>query len=171
MSDEQKPAVPTTVAMASIAPGEQPSALAQLFGDEDKPFFVSFNPRTPEGAVLLFKVAQTADVDLTECSNMAIEIEHLYAAHAVKIDPATGAEIELVRIVVIDPAGKSYGCFSQGIRKAIKLMVACWGIPPWKPAVRVTVKNEKLKNGHNWLTFYPAPILPANAPPPNRKQL
>lgn len=166
----------TDVALAQPADDEPPKKGAMresfdsIMGTDKIDFYASWDLKTPAGKALLFKVAQEADGDLSEHTNISLRIEHLYAAPAEKLDAVTGELIQLVRIVLVTTDGKSYGCFSLGVRKAISLISKCYGPPPWQGGLAVMVKLQKLKNGHNWLTLLPVEI-PIGAEPAGRKKL
>lgn len=136
-----------------VVSGNTVSAANALMGIDDKPFYCSFDFKKPETEAMLFRVAQGSDENIMAMINMQIEIEHVYMAHASKINPETGELNEFIRIVLISPEGIAYQCFSQGVRKSIALLAATRGLPPFRPPVRVVVKLQQLGTGRNWLTL------------------
>lgn len=131
--------------------GEQPvvpsstAALVGVLGATSEPFYCSFDLSTVEGRKLLFKMDDETDFEVASMKKQRIKLQHLYAAPAEKLMP-TGEVVALTRIVLIDDQGKTYGCFSKGIRSTIAKLVGGYGMPPWKPPLVVEVYGVKTQH-------------------------
>ncbi len=143
-------AIPTPDA-ATIATANSLDSLAKVLGTENKPFYCSFDLSTSEGRALLFRMDAEPDYQLKHAVKQTFRLKHVYASPAQKIDPLTQEVITLTRIVLVATDGKSYGCFSAGIREVIAKLAACFGLPPWKDGIPVEVYTTKTSKGFDLL--------------------
>lgn len=156
MSETNKALVPANGTPAAMTPNSPQAALA-MFGGDEQPVYCSFDLNTPEGKALYFRAAQGDPTKVFEVSGQVIDLVHVYASYAEKNGKAEGEVIPLTRIVLVDAKGDMFGCFSKGIKKSIRQLVGVYGLPPFKPPVRVKVKLSQVGGGKNFLTLEPAP--------------
>lgn len=152
--------LPGAPAQASrpVVSGNAGSTALEVLGGAESLFYCSFDPKTPEGEAMLFRVAQAQGEELMARINMPIAIEHVYAVGAEKVDEKTGEVHHFTRIVLIDPDGVCYSCGSAGVKKSILLLCSSRGLPPWKGGIVMVPTLERTKTGHNWLTLqFPKP--------------
>jgi hypothetical protein len=150
MSEEIAPAQPSQ-AVALLEPSER---LRRLFGT-DAEVVISFDPRTEEGAELLFKCTLDKLKPLSEMQKEYVNVKHIFAHPAERIDPENGEVSQFVRSVVIDANGTAYDCGSEGVRKCIALLRAVRNDPPWNPPIRCQVIVQKTRTGRNWMILRP----------------
>lgn len=140
---------PGTIAL--IPPTEQQM---RLFGGSDI-VRISFNPRTPEGAELLFKCTLDQLPRLSDQANKELFVKHVFQHPAERIDPVSGEVSPFLRTVIIDENGNAYDCGSQGVDKTVKILTSVRGDPPWIPPIRAVVISQKTRRGNNWLFLRP----------------
>lgn len=138
--------VPVQAPALPPAPNSVQAAVAML-GGADRPFYSSFDPASPAGKALLWQLNEGADAQVLESVNKVIDLHHVYAADAQKVDKETGEVKELVRIVLVDKSGKTYQCFSAGIRQSLRLLFASEGLPPYERPMLLEFGVKKLPNG------------------------
>jgi hypothetical protein len=63
------------------------------------------------------------------------------------VDKATGEVRDLVRIVLVAKDGKTYQCFSAGIRQSLRLLFASEGLPPYERPMLLEFGVKKLPAG------------------------
>lgn len=161
MPDEKKNGelVPVKAPALPPAPNSTDAALA-LLGGAMRPFYSSFDPTSKEGKALLWSLNEGADHQVLEHVNRTIDLHHVYAADAEKVDPVTHEVKELVRLVLVAKDGTTYQCFSKGVRQSLKLLFAAEGLPPYERPMPITFGVKKLPQGQ-MLTLRPADAAPA----------
>lgn len=161
MPDEKKNGelVPVRAPALPPAPNSTEAAVA-LLGGGVRPFYSSFDPTSPEGRKLLWALNEGADNQVLESVGQTIDLLHVFAADAEKVDPVTHEVKELVRLVLIAKDGSTYQCFSKGVRQSLRLLFAAEGLPPYNRPMPITFGLKKIANGQ-LLTLRPADAVPA----------
>jgi len=106
----------------------------------------------------VFELIQTADGQVADLIGKEIAVEHI-VAHSVEIvDEETGEVDEADRIVLVTPEGESYSCVSNGIRRSLTMLMALTGkMPPWKPALLLTIRQINTRRGRRTYILELAP--------------
>lgn len=115
---------------------------------------MSFNPKTPAGAELLFKCTLDKLDPLNEQANAWLDVQHIFQHPAEKINE-NGEVQPFIRSVVITADGKAFDCGSEGVRKALALVEAVRGSAPWEPPIKCRVICTKTRSGKNWMILRP----------------
>jgi len=140
--------------------------LKRIFG-KDAEVTMSFDPRTPEGAELLFIATLDKLTRLSDMAGETIYVRDIFA-HPAEREDDKGEVTRFIRSVIITPDKKAYDCGSEGVRKTIVLLRSVRGTPPWDPPIRVKVIRQQTRAGRNWMFLRPdASHLFANVTTPN----
>lgn len=158
MSESNGAVVKVDPAKLAVAPNSVESAVAMI-GGTDRPFYSSFDPATKEGKALLWSLNEGADAQVMESINRTIDLLHVYAADAEKIDRETGEVKQLTRIVLVAKDGTTYQCFSGGVRQSLKLLFATEGLPPYTRPMPITFGVKMLPKGQ-MLVLRPGELVP-----------
>ena len=118
-----------------------------IFGGPDRQY-CSLDRKDRESVGIMLKCINSADKRVSGCINEQLEVNHLFA-HVVELpDDETGEVSECTRVVMISPEGVTYEAVSRGIARSIGALIAWYGEPPWKPALKVIVRQRELTGGH-----------------------
>jgi Phage Single-stranded DNA-binding protein len=138
--------------LAALPPSSAPppaalNPFADVFGSGPDGVVSSFKLNSTEGRYLAQKCAEVPDESLRELVNGKIAIEHIYAHRIDLPHPETGELVPCLRTCLITTEGRVHACVSDGVRQSVGRLIAGHGLPPWKPALVVTVKQKPTKNG------------------------
>lgn len=75
--------------------------------------------------------------------------------HSVEGVSDDGEEWTGERIVFISPDEKAYACVSRGMVKSLQLIMGLYGVPPWKPALRLKIQQINTRRGNRTYTLTP----------------
>lgn len=76
--------------------------------------------------------------------------------HEIELPNDRGEYTKAIRTVLIDGAGNAYGFVSQGIYKALELMVSHLGKEPFDPPLPIVVKSRSHGGGRKYYSIEPA---------------
>lgn len=110
--------------------------------------YCSFKAETAEERAMLFTAMNNPTFTLEEKLNVTINLKDVYAEPVTLIGEG-GEIVEIVRIVLIDDEGKSYGCCSVGIFSALKKLMRVYGAPTWEEPLKVQPYQQPTRNGRN----------------------
>lgn len=138
-----------------------PAGFGSLLSAPDADRMASWDLTTAKGRELLQRCEEEQDKKVRELINLEIEVEHIYCKRIPDFaDPETGEIRPILRISLVTPDGKVYGCSANGVRESILRLSQGRGFPPWKPAVKVRV-SQKPGRGANQrlvlLEIFPQP--------------
>jgi hypothetical protein len=116
---------------------------------------MSFDPKTPDGALKLVKATLKECLKLESKSKEKLHLTD-WIIHPAQKSVGTAGEVqEFNRLVVFDVNGDTYECASVGVEKSIAILEMTRGKAPWKPPMPVTVTIRRLGNGNNWMILDP----------------
>lgn len=119
------------------------------------PVEMSFDPRTPDGAIKLLLGTMEELPSVKSQVNKVLCITDLLSHDAVSFDKETGAETKWRRSVLFTADGKAYDCGSMGIDKCLAILSYVAGPPPWTPGINCTVTLTEIGGRKQWLTLKP----------------
>jgi hypothetical protein len=103
---------------------------------------------------ILMAALQSTDGKLTDMVNTTIEAVN-YVAHDVKVNgKAEGEYIDCIRLVIVDKAGKTYGCVSNTLLRSLATICYVFGTPPWATPIKLTVRTKR--NGEKAIYWFEA---------------
>lgn len=140
-------------ALMLMPPEEQMERLFSMVRDQFQ--LCSLNLRRPEDQQLLIEVANGEWPTARELANKIIEIEHVVSSR-VHRELVDGEVEEWTRIALVSPSRDIVIAGSAGISQSLSLLMLGWGLPPYRPAKRVTVRIKALDGGKQWLWLSPA---------------
>lgn len=155
---------PTTALAPTTPPATIPQPLMPLAGNELQ-YWSSLDRTKEADKKLLTKAILNPDHEIGPEGIPLVNVVHVYADVATKIDAATGEAKELPRVVLIDDQGKTYQTFSEWLTRDLGKLFAVVGPPPYSPPKPFMVKSQRTKNGN--LMYR---ILPADEPQANGKK-
>lgn len=120
-------------------------------------------PDDPKNAPTIIRLLQAGAAKVADEINGEISVEHVLA-HRVELEEVnkdTGEVSRVLadRIVLVEPDGTAYACVSTGVRKSLQYLMHYYGMPPWKPALKVKV--EQLTTRRGFRTFILSPVARA----------
>lgn len=123
----------------------------------------TYNTKSPEGRIALFKAMQSSDFGLDDMIGEVIEVEHIVAHRAPMVDRETGEIKDTVRTVIIGPDGTRYGTRSDTVRGDLERACIIFGAEfPMKPPMRFKVVQVKSRDGvRKYLQLVPEIALDA----------
>ena len=133
----------------------QPPEPLMIATGTGRPLTHTFDPKTPAGAKMLLDATLKELPDLFAMGGKTISVAHIFQHDAMKIDDTTGGESHFRRTVVWDESGNAWACGSQGVDKALQVIAAMIGQPPWNPPIPCEVQVTRTKKGRNWMILYP----------------
>lgn len=84
-----------------------------------------------------------------------VKVEHVLAHRVELVDTNTGEVSEGDRIVLVTAEGKSYAGVSVGMRKSLQLIMAMYGMPPWKNGLSLKIGQINTRMGRRTYTLSP----------------
>lgn len=116
--------------------------------------FTSF-PEEESGRV--FELIQSSTGKLADLIGKEVAVQHIVAHSVELVDEDTGEVNDADRIVLVTPNGESYACVSNGVRRSLQQIMALTNsMPPWDPAMVLSVKQVNTSRGRR--TFILTPV-------------
>lgn len=113
-----------------------------LVNDSRRQSFSSWTPKTLEERKAYYNAINMPGQKLSECVNMTVKIQHIYAETCEYRDHETGECVPGVRIVLLDDKGKSYNTSSIGVYNCLSKIFQIFGTPEqWTAPLSVKVKQ------------------------------
>lgn len=162
MADEQT-TTGEVVAIRKAEPDELPDALQAITGRAAITRYMSFNPKTAEGRILLDKCSVAADDRVKKQVNLPLRIQDIFLHRITLINPDTAEVLETTRTCLITPDGKVLACVSAGVVEAVIRLIDGHGLPPWTGGIPVKVLLQDRPNGRQWLTLVNDESAPTNS--------
>ena len=129
--------------------------IADLMGTTGAKEYASFDPQTPDGAVMLLKCTMAQLPSIKSKVKEYISVQHVFAHEVTSPPDDDGLVKHYQRTVVIDDKGNAYDCGSLGVAKSIGIISRIRGTPPWNPPVKCMVMLQELEGKKQWLTLIP----------------
>lgn len=128
--------------ISAPAPITSDSGNSLLVNDSRRQSFSSWTPQTLEERKSYYNAINMPGQKLSECVNMSVKIQHIYAETCDYRDRETGEVVPGVRIVLIDDKGKSYNTSSIGVYNCLSKIFQIFGTPnQWTSPLVVKVKQ------------------------------
>lgn len=118
----------------------------------------SYDPTTPDGAVMHLMANLSEVPDLSSLVNKTIKVAN-FLMHDASRENRLGELDEWKRIVIFDEQNQPYSCGSSGVAKSLITMFPIFGMMPWSPPVECDVKIKKLSDGKQWMTIVPTKAM------------
>lgn len=151
MSDSEQPKI------GGIVSEFQAGTIADLAKSFDAIEYASFDPQTPEGAMLLITATLTDCPSIKSQVNKEITISNVYA-HMAQGKPDEHGEVKpFQRTVIFNEKGKAFDGGSLGVAKSIGVISRIIGPPPWFPGVNCLVIVTDIDPPKQWITLLPNP--------------
>lgn len=116
--------------------------------------YCSMKANTTEEKVAFYNAINSPTKRLKECVNMEIALKDVYAERCTTVDVQTGEVRPMVRLVLIDDKGVSYGCCSKGTFSALQKLFSVFGTPDrWEDPIIIRPKTLSKGVNQNVLTF------------------
>lgn len=107
--------------------------------------FTSINIATDEGKRLAYKCMTAADTPNEKLKDEVFIVENIFIHEVTLLDEETGERMNIPRTVLVSPDGKTTAFVSQGILSSIQNLAMLYGMPPWKPGLKVMLKESKTR--------------------------
>jgi Phage Single-stranded DNA-binding protein len=75
--------------------------------------------------------------------------------HRVEFADEDGVAVDAERVVFLTPKGEMWACVSSGVVRSVQLLAGMYGMPPWKPAMKVQVQQRRTRRGFQTLQLIP----------------
>ena len=145
--------------LVPVTGGANVVSAQEFFRETPLNVFTSFDVTSEDGKIAIMSLMQSGtSAPIADLLNTEISVEHVLA-HTVTLRDEDDKEVLADRIVLIDPDGNAFSAVSGGIRRSLQVLVALWGLPPWKPAR--TLKAVGVKTRAGWRTFNLVPVAKA----------
>jgi len=130
----------------------KPAADLMSFGGGAGRLATSLDMQSQSGRHRMLKCLQDCDARLTDEVNIPLNITD-YLVHDVELtNKDTGEVTGATRMVLIDDKQCTHECVSLGLLRSFQRLASLFGIPPWEPAKRLTVKSKrKAERNLYWL--------------------
>lgn len=130
-------------ATGAVVPVADPAAgFLSSFMPEQRDIYVSFDPKTPRGRMLLQKCEEAEDDKLRTLIGEELVITDVYSK-LIDFNPEGSAEvIPLRRVCLITADSKVYGTVADGVRESVFRLAKGHGLPPWPKGVKVKVRQK-----------------------------
>lgn len=116
--------------------------------------YCSMVANTPEEKVAFYNAINSPNNRLKDCVNIEIAVKDVYAERCTAVDAKTGEATPMVRMVLIDDAGVSYGCCAKGTFSALQKLFSLFGTPDkWENPIIIKPKLISKAANQNILTF------------------
>lgn len=126
------------------------------FLDPSQPlFWCSIPSDTPEGKALTWYAREGPSEQAADLLNQEVIVANLLL-HPIQVTDQSGEVIDLIRAVMIDPAGKCVASSSTGIVNSLRTACQIFGRPPWDPGLRFTVIQISTKSKNRMYKLMPA---------------
>lgn len=138
--------------LANIDPGQQMAGTLLQAINGGKPYFwTSLQPKTHEERLNNVRLLSASSNDIDELlAPKSFTVQDIIISKATFTDKK-GEMVMVPKLVLIDPKGKGITIMAKvWVTQFLNVMAMC-GLPPWKPGIRVSAKQEK-GNGVN--TYY-----------------
>lgn len=100
-----------------------------------------------DALAMMTKLHGKADLDADALGSDPFLMKHFFA-HVVELRNQQSGELtESIRLVLIDPEGKTISFCSQGAVDSLDLIRSCLGDGPYDPPVKVRVVRQKTRGG------------------------
>ena len=103
--------------------------------------FTTIDISTIEGKKQAFRCMSACDTPNEELRQNVFEVENIFIHEVSLADENTGERVKMARTVLVSPQGKTTAFVSQGVLTSLQNLVMLFGMPPWKPALKVKVKE------------------------------
>lgn len=108
----------------------------------------------PKDEIAMFNAMSDADFSINDHIGKQMTLCGYFIHDVDMTDKKTGEVVKCPRVLLIDENGKTYGCVSWGIYRALVRVVKTTGNQgPWKPGIRVEFAQRKGKDNNTSLTF------------------
>lgn len=120
--------------------------IAELAAPEQNTF-CSVDPALgAEAKKLIYNASNNPDHKIDDYINKTIALKDVFV-EIIEIADEDGTIEQAPRIVLIDDAGESYQCVSNGVWGSLKKLITVFGEPTYAEPINVTVKQVKVKRG------------------------
>lgn len=106
-------------------------------------YWTSLDLETDEGKRDFIRAKGEDGLDFDKVKGTTVAIRDILCHEAETANKETGEVTYWIRNVLILEDGTLVSGGSQGIRNSLADMIAVYGNPPWKPAIKVAVKERK----------------------------
>lgn len=140
----------TTPNLPAIAgtPNAPANSIQALVAPTDISLWTSLDTTTNAGKSAVIRHMNGDEAErLTEAVNTVVEVQDILAHRVEIVDTKTGEVIDADRIVLIRPDGSGLACVSTGVRRSLQTIFALFGLPPYRPAMKMRVVNKRTKAG------------------------
>lgn len=107
--------------------------------------FTTIDTSTPEGKALAFKCMSAADTPNEQLRSNVFEVQNIFIHEVNLEDENTGEKMKMPRTVLVNPKGETTAFVSQGVLTSLENLAMLFGMPPWKPALKVRVKETRTR--------------------------
>lgn len=125
-----------------------PANALEMLANPEASFFCSIpNDGSRAAAIAIYNAVNSKGESLDDHKGEILEVVNV-AAHPVSlVDENTGELVNALRMVVIDKDGKNYDAVSQGIVSSFQKIFGIVGQPPFNPALKIKVVEQKTRKG------------------------
>lgn len=127
------------------------TTVQDMFTGRSMQVFSSINAESREDKIKVYNAMNDNEAAIGDMVGKTIEVTDVVAFPVQMVDDATGELIDLVRVVLVDRDGKSYGSVAKGISSSIQKIVGVVGHAPWTPAIKVKPIEKKTRAGFKTL--------------------
>ena len=110
-----------------------------------------------KGRKLLFNLKGGDNANLSTMVDKVVEVEHvvLYPGVFLEVDETSGELLQEPgeKAFIVTPAGVVYYTFSLGLLSSIHTLLETFGPPPYKPGLKIKLKNKKTRDGNQTYVF------------------
>lgn len=118
-----------------------------IFGEEQQKIWTTLNLQNQADRKLMVKALGQADFTFDDLTDKIFTVENI-VVHEVDIESESGEVIKQLRTVLISPDGTTCSFCSNGMVNGIKNLAFIYGMPPWNPALKVKIKQQKTRRGY-----------------------
>jgi len=126
---------------------------AQLVSDMGT-VFTSLDLSTEEGKRQFLRSIGESDFAAEDVKKGSFEVQD-FLCHRVNLEKDGGEIVEASRTVLIAPDGSTVSFVSIGVKASLAALIVVYGVPPWKPARKLELKETNSRKGRRVYRLLP----------------
>jgi hypothetical protein len=144
----------TTALVTSDSPQETGMATVEdMFTGRSIQVYTSIQGEDTATKIKVYNAMNDQEAAISDMLGKTLVITDVLAFPVEMTDDETGELINLLRVVLIDKDGKSYGSVARGVASSIQKIIGVVGQAPWNPAIKISPVEKKTRKGFKTLVL------------------
>lgn len=148
----QSATTPPPLPVAPASPPPQDAVLASM-GQQELTYFTPLKASSQGDKILLYRAIQQTDTQFADLLGRRVKLRTFVCFPVQLADETTGETYTAVRSVLILDDGRTVGCVSEGVLRALKALASINGMGPWSPPLDVECRQIQLRGKNRYFTL------------------